>query len=175
MKFRRGFTLIELLVVIAIIGILSAVVLTSLNSARDKSRDARRKAELAEIQKAIEMYANDYGHYPCENASLCSEQSKNANGEIGEGSGLDTLLAPYMRTIPHDPLGPGNDTYYYYYDGQQNCTKDGVFRTIAVIFAHSLETPSSVNASVFCDSWGGEGGAGNANGWYIVIGPSPTN
>ena len=170
----RGFTLIELLVVIAIIGILSAVVITSLNSSRAKARDAQRKAELTEIQKALELYANDYGHYPCENASLCSGQSKNANGKIGEGSGLDTLLAPYMQAIPHDPLGPGNAAYYYYYDGQQNCTKDGAFRTIAVIFAYSLETPSSGNASDFCDTWGGEGGAGNANGWYVVIGSSPT-
>ncbi|MDO8564485.1 MAG: type II secretion system protein [bacterium] len=52
----RGFTLIELLVVIAIIGLLSSVVFASLNSARGKARDARRKADLTQISKALELY-----------------------------------------------------------------------------------------------------------------------
>ena len=53
---KKGFTLIELLVVIAIIGILASVVLASLNSARKKSRDARRVADIKQIQLALELY-----------------------------------------------------------------------------------------------------------------------
>jgi len=60
---HRGFTLIELLVVIAIIGILSAVVLASLNSARTKGVDAAVKSNIATIQTQAELYYDDNGNY----------------------------------------------------------------------------------------------------------------
>lgn len=60
---RRGFTLIELLVVIAIIGILSAVILASLNTAVSKGRDAQRESNLHTVSTALELYYNDHGTY----------------------------------------------------------------------------------------------------------------
>jgi len=62
-KNQKGFTLIELLVVIAIIGILSSIVLASLNSARAKARDARRKVDLKQVQTALELYYSNCGTY----------------------------------------------------------------------------------------------------------------
>lgn len=55
MKKNKGFTLIELLVVIAIIGILSAVVLASLNTARDRGADAAKMANLNNIRAQAEL------------------------------------------------------------------------------------------------------------------------
>ena len=57
---KRGFTLIELLVVIAIIGLLSSIVLASLNTAREKARDAKRQGDLHSLQTAIETYYTTY-------------------------------------------------------------------------------------------------------------------
>lgn len=60
----KGFTLIELLVVIAIIGLLASVVLVSLNSARQKSRDAKRVSDMNQLAKALELFYNDAAGYP---------------------------------------------------------------------------------------------------------------
>jgi prepilin-type N-terminal cleavage/methylation domain-containing protein len=97
---KKGFTLIELLVVIAIIGLLSSVVLASLNSARAKSRDAKRISDLAQIRIALELYFDDKGYYP---QSGCGWD---CNGyRYSYNSSWDSLasdLAPYIK-LPIDP------------------------------------------------------------------------
>lgn len=62
-SIRKGFTLIELLVVIAIIGILSAVVLSSLNTARNKGNDARVQKQLGQFRNTAALYLSANGTY----------------------------------------------------------------------------------------------------------------
>ena len=58
---KDGFTLIELLVVIAIIGILSSVVLVSLNQTRAKGKDSSAKVSMTNILTAAELYYDNHG------------------------------------------------------------------------------------------------------------------
>lgn len=64
MKNEKGFTLIEMLVVIAIIGLLSSVVVIGLGGSREKARDARRIADMQQIQNALELAYNPATGYP---------------------------------------------------------------------------------------------------------------
>ncbi|MDD3711848.1 MAG: prepilin-type N-terminal cleavage/methylation domain-containing protein, partial [Patescibacteria group bacterium] len=63
---KPAFTLIELLVVIAIIGILATLAVVALQNARKSARDAKRIADVKQIQTALELYYNDVGEYPAE-------------------------------------------------------------------------------------------------------------
>jgi len=89
---QKGFTLIELLVVIAIIGILSSVVLASLNTARQKGRDARRISDVKQTQLALELYYDSNQTYP-----LTITTSLTGGG--------------YIPTLPLDPVS--NVAYAY--------------------------------------------------------------
>jgi len=70
---KSAFTLIELLVVIAIIGILSAVVVTSLNSSRQKASDSSKITGVKEVSKAIELDRNQLtGYFSTYNTTLAA-------------------------------------------------------------------------------------------------------
>ena len=120
---NRGFTLIELLVVIAIIGLLSSVALASLNSAREKVRDARRYLDLNQLQLALELYYNDNGSYPVTSGwwTVCTTGADPTARDTSGANGYIPNLSPtYIATLPTDPtgcVGGHYDGYIYISNG----------------------------------------------------------
>lgn len=106
-KLQEGFTLIELLVVIAIIGLLASVVLVSLNSARAKARDARRKSDLRQLRTALEMYYQNNDQYP-------SCQGDWAGESVSYGCMITALKNAGL--IDQDPKDPQYPAQRYRYD-----------------------------------------------------------
>jgi len=99
---KRGFTLIELLVVIAIIGLLSTLAVVALNSARQKSRDSKRVADVKQIQTALELYFADHQGYPTSNGVLGGASFKKlVNG--GWVASNVTGTTTYMGLVPSAP------------------------------------------------------------------------
>src|SRR6185503_6308209 len=106
-RSKNGFTLIELLVVIAVIGLLASVVLVAVNNTRKKARDAKRLADIAQIEKALELYYDANNQYPAAGGATQPNGSWSNSADYTTSTtswvSLQTALAPYMSKLPVDP------------------------------------------------------------------------
>jgi len=104
---KKSFTLLELLIAIVILGVLSALISGNFITSLKKGKDARRKADLEQIQRALEMYYEDKRIYPNSinfGGKLCETQFCNSNEKV------------YMQKVPNDP----NNSYTYQYQSDGN-------------------------------------------------------
>lgn len=98
LKDKRGFSLVELMMTVSIIIIFSTVVFASLNSSRQKSRDAVRQGDLKSLSLAAERYFSENFKFP------------DTIGDLGQ-----YFTNEQVTSIPKDPM-TGADYFYKKYD-----------------------------------------------------------
>jgi general secretion pathway protein G len=95
---NAGFTLLELLVVVVIIGLLAGFVAPRYFGQVGKSEVNVAKAQLDALEKALDQYRLDIGHYPSTELGLNALITRPANEPKWNG--------PYLRKgVPLDPWG----------------------------------------------------------------------
>ena len=111
----KGFTLIELLVVIAVIALLTLVGVASLNTSRQKARDAKRLADIRQVQTALQLYNSDENEYPVvTDAAVLGGATAQKLCDKASGGFVPTdkqCITTYMQEVPGDPI-PGSDFTY---------------------------------------------------------------
>ena len=105
---HAGFTLLELLVVVAIIGLLVGYVAPRYFGQVGKSEVATAKAQIDALDKALEQYRLDTGHYPSTEMGLVALVTKPANEPKWNGAYLKKAV----------PLDPWNNAYQYKQPGE---------------------------------------------------------
>ena len=160
--------------VISIIGMLAAIVLVSLNSARVKARDARRRADIKQFQTALELYYDNAGQYPV-SGGASSPNSNWSNSADGSWTTLQTTLVTYIAKLPVDPKPSGSGTwpgtvgaygYAFYSIADSGCLAGQWYMIV-----YQLETASGPDSGVTgCNGDFYQYGGGGANTTIKTIG-----
>ncbi len=163
--------MIELLVVISIIGLLSSVVLASLNTARVKARDARRIADLGQIRTALNLFFDTNGYYPQSGCGWdCNGYRLSYDSTSWNALAAD--LAPYISSLSKDPINsscpPWNGNCFSYTYGNVGRT---TYRPTYDLTAQLEDT----NNPQRCGIKGWKFWMGGQNFWCTAFGGSYSN
>ncbi len=143
---RRGFTIIELVLVVAIIGILATIILAGLSTNQRTKRDAKRLADIRQLQAAIQLYYNAHNKFPatptdddCISRADTTKGLGNTNCAVLSDAGFTSAASSsgviYMANIPKNPQPNGNLGGYQY----ARQASDGVITTDAYEIEFELE------------------------------------
>ena len=109
---QDGFSLVELMVVVFIMGLLATLIIVNVAPVGDRSRITKAKADISNLENALEQYSLDLYTYPSTDQGLAALSSPPAGIDV-------TLYRPggYIRRVQNDPWG---NPYQYAFPGTRS-------------------------------------------------------
>lgn len=121
---RKSFTLIEIMLVMVLLGILVIMFVGNFNTTLKRGRDAQRKNDLSQLQKALEVYYEDNGTYPVFASNDIFDKKLCQTTVVSSTTSCPGIQTTYMVKTPKDPSSAayiykyvpsvGGQSYYLY-------------------------------------------------------------
>lgn len=118
-KTQAGFSLVELMVVVFIMGLLATLIIINVAPVGDRSRITKARADIANLENALEQYSLDLYTYPSTDQGLAALTAP--------PPGADMMLyrpGGYIRRIQNDPWG---NPYQYAFPGTRSAARYDIF------------------------------------------------
>lgn len=113
-KNERGFSLTELMIAVSIIGSVGTLAGAKIDDILPMARDAQRKANIHQVQTALNLYYDDNGQYPISNSA-----EPTITGWQMIKDRLESSANMYVPEMPRDPLDTDQHIFKYWSDGQR--------------------------------------------------------
>jgi len=137
---KSGFTIVELLIVIVVIGILASIVIVSYNKVQSQARDSKRKTDVSNMIKALELYYSDNGKYPTASGTNSSVNGSWYSSDTTSWSSFKGVLTGAIDTLPSDPKNSAgavtsvSTAYNYAYFGGSYCGESSVGQMYIIVY-----------------------------------------
>ncbi len=138
---RSGFTILEVLIVLAVFGLLAAFAVFSLNTARERTRDAQRLSDVSVLRSALNQYYLENNTFPLSGGVLLGQAG--AKTQMLTSSGFAAQGEAQGKTyLERVPVGPKANEFYKYHGSANGYSlrfqteSDTVYGKANVFYAH---------------------------------------
>ena len=111
---NQGFSLTEIMITMSIVGAVATIASAKIDDVLPMARDAQPKANIHQVQTALNLYYNDHEQYPVSSGNEPTAAGWEIIREV-----LESPDNTYIPEMPTDPLNTDQYVFKYWSNGQK--------------------------------------------------------